>query len=301
MAGVETTMMAQSKGFVNRIVREGLLIIAVVTCAYMGLALATYHQDDPGWSQTGIGSQIHNAGGPAGAWIADVSFSLFGVLALIFPVMLAFQAWRLLREKGNPLLHPLMLAIRTAGLLLILVAGSGLAVQYGGQDSESFRYSIGGLVGLATSASADSVFGFLGGSLLLLAIFLFGLTIFIDLSWISLMDVIGAEVLKFYRQSREKLLSWQRTRSEKKEVAIAVNKRKENIKEHTKKQEKRKPPTITALPKASTSGKRVQKEKQQSLFDAPVTGELPAIALLDPARGNVEVVRAQTQRFRYCC
>ena len=44
---------------------------------YLLLALASYSPEDPGWSGTGGRDFIGNAGGPAGAWLADVFFSSF--------------------------------------------------------------------------------------------------------------------------------------------------------------------------------------------------------------------------------
>ena len=283
-ATLDTKMLSAPPNFVSRIVREGLLIVAIVSCAYLCLVLATYNQADPGWFQTGLDNQVHNAGGPAGAWLANVAFSLFGAMSYIFPLLLAYQAWRLLRERDQPLWDPLLLSIRTVGLCLLLIAGSGLAVQHSGPESAAFPFSSGGLLGLAVSDSVDSAFGLLGGGLLLVALFLFGLTIFVDLSWISLMDVIGAEVLRGCDFSKRKLSVWVKERAERKEVAVVVNKRKESIKEHTEKQEKRKPPTISPLPKPVVKSKRVAVERQQPLFDdIPVTGDLPPVNLLDEA------------------
>ena len=62
-------------------------------CAfYLVLSLASYYPDDPGWSYTGLAESVHNAGGRAGAWFADVFLYLFGLLAYLFPVMLAWSA-----------------------------------------------------------------------------------------------------------------------------------------------------------------------------------------------------------------
>ncbi len=61
-----------SASFGVRIVREGALIGLAVVCLYLLLALFSYDGNDPGWSSTGSNSQIANAGGPTGAWLADV-------------------------------------------------------------------------------------------------------------------------------------------------------------------------------------------------------------------------------------
>ena len=53
------------------------------------------------------------------------------------------------------------------------------------------------------------------------------------------------------------------------------------ITEHVEKEKKRKPPKIKPLETKVETSERVEREKQKPLFDAPVTGELPPLELLD--------------------
>jgi len=270
----------------GRILREGFLILTVAACAYLGMALLSYDPRDPGWSQTGTNSAVANAGGPAGAWLADVFFSLFGLMAFLFPLMLAYQTWCVFKGKRNLLRDPLLLAVRLIGLCLVMVAGTGLAVQHAGQLSTQLPFSAGGLFGISVADAVDTTFGVIGGSLLLAASFLFGLTIFIDLSWIRVTEMTGKLVLTLWGLAARRLSHWRKQRREQREVAEVVQKRRDSVKEHTKKQEQRVPPTITALPKPQAPSARVEKEKQRSLFDLPATGSLPPINLLDAPNKN---------------
>lgn len=266
-----------------RIVREGILIALIAGCAYIALALLTYSANDPGWSKTGAGGPIENAGGPAGAWLADVFFSLFGNLAYLFPLMLAYQVVLQLRERNAPRFDPLMLALRFIGLALVMVAGTGIAVMQYGFESETLPFSNGGYLGLTTATAIDGAFGYLGGTLLLLAMFLFGLTIFIDISWLAVMDQIGAGILTMGRYIQHRFIVWRANSLERKQARQAVQQRREAAQVQVKKLEKRIPPTISPPKKLPKPSERVQKEKQQSLFDdGPVVGELPPISLLDP-------------------
>ena len=79
--------------------REGTLIGFAAVFLYLMVALGSYEQSDPGWSRTGSSNTIANAGGPAGAWMADVFYSLFGYMAYLFPFMLGYRAWILFRER----------------------------------------------------------------------------------------------------------------------------------------------------------------------------------------------------------
>ena len=52
--------------------REGMVIGLLALAAYVLLAISTFSVSDPGWSSTGTGAAILNAGGATGAWVADV-------------------------------------------------------------------------------------------------------------------------------------------------------------------------------------------------------------------------------------
>ncbi len=65
----------------SKMLREGLLILLATACVFLLMSLSTYSQRDPGWSSTGLNEVLMNAGGPFGAWLADVFFTLFGLAA----------------------------------------------------------------------------------------------------------------------------------------------------------------------------------------------------------------------------
>ncbi len=273
-----------SASFGVRIVREGALIGLAVVCLYLLLALFSYDGNDPGWSSTGNNSQIANAGGPTGAWLADVFLSLFGYLAYLFPLMLAYRAWLVLRERARAALFDLlMLALRSLGLVLVMVAGTGLLALYYGAEPSALPFSNGGLLGSAMAGAVEGAFSYVGGSMLLLALFFFGLTIFIDLSWLKLMDDLGRWTLLLIDHSGRWLQRQRSAWQDRKQVKEVKKERQEAIEKRVKIQETREPVKIAAPVKKAKISPRVQKEKQVSLFDAPVTGELPKLDLLDPA------------------
>ncbi|WP_111643023.1 DNA translocase FtsK [Marinimicrobium alkaliphilum] len=271
---------------IGRVVREGALIALLAVCALLLLALLTYDTGDPGWSRTGDNMRVENAGGPAGAWLSDIFFSLFGYLAFLFPLMLAYRAWRLFRERAHPEFEGLMFALRAIGLILVMVAGTGLASMHY-PDGSGLPFSNGGLLGAAVAEGVESAFSYTGGTLLLLAVFLFGLTIFTDLSWLGLMDEIGRLTLLGYDKLRDVFAQWQRRRDEARQAKAAQQKRRDVVQKHTEEKAKRIPPVISEPPKREPPKPR-PKVQQTSLFAAKSSGgeaigDLPAIDLLDPA------------------
>jgi hypothetical protein len=153
--------------------REGLLIAVASACAYVLVSLLSYHEGDPGWSATGNGGAVRNLGGPAGAWLADVCFSLLGYLAYLIPVLLAYRAAMIFAERDRPWLFSWTgFSIRLCGLVLVLLAGTALAaLNYG--NGGALPQGAGGVMGHATAAAMRDAFSAFGGRLLLLAVFLF--------------------------------------------------------------------------------------------------------------------------------
>ena len=72
----------QAVNQLSRLLREVGGIVCVFAAIIAVLALMTFNVNDPGWSHTGAGGNVHNSVGRAGAWFADVSLSLFGYCLL---------------------------------------------------------------------------------------------------------------------------------------------------------------------------------------------------------------------------
>lgn len=269
----------------RKILREGALIAWLAVCAYLVTAMVSYSEGDPGWSSTATNPQTFNAGGPTGAWIADVFFSLFGFIAYLFPVLTGLRAWNTFHVHRNEQrqFDWLVFSLRTIGLILVMISATSLtAIHYGGADN-TLPFGVGGILGNATGEAASHAFNHIGSTLVLVAVFLFGLTIFADISWLEVIDRVGGVTLAGCEAARRLAVGFIDRRKELKIAAAAQKQRQEKAAREKAEKSRRIPPTISqsvARPKTSS---RVEKEKQKSLFDEPVPGELPAIGLLDPA------------------
>ncbi len=263
--------------------REGGLIAFVAVALTLVLALLSYSPSDPGWSRTGSGGGVANAIGPAGAWLADVFYALFGYMAYLFPAMLAFQAWRLFKARYQPLpFDGLVLSLRSIGLVLVMIASTALAA-IGDSGSGALPFGAGGVLGHAVGGAAAESFNVLGSRLLLLAVLLFGLTIFTDLSWLRLMDRTGALTLDLLAKATDAAQRFRQRRAERKSVQQVQKQRKVAVAKQTEQQKKRVPPTIAPAPKPAQRSQRAEKERQKTLFEGPITGTLPSLQLLDEA------------------
>ena len=228
-----------TENFISPRLREGAFIGASAVCAYLLLALFTYNTSDPGWSATGLGNTVHNAGGVTGAWLADVFFSLVGYAAYLFPVLLAYRALIILIERHQSKRFDwVMFAIRTLGLILVMVAGTTLATM-NDQGGSGLPQGAGGILGQAIGGASTAAFSLAGSRLVLLSVFLFGMTIFTDLSWLKLMERIGFWSLSLVRRSRERARIFFASLREKRQRSKANEARKVVISDHVEKEKKR--------------------------------------------------------------
>ena len=60
------------------LIRESLWLVLAAAALYVALVLYTYSPGDPGWSRSGRGDVVINAGGVVGAYLADLLLYLLG-------------------------------------------------------------------------------------------------------------------------------------------------------------------------------------------------------------------------------
>ena len=270
---------------IARIVREGALITLLAGALLVGISLLSYSAADPGWSHTGSGGGIENAIGPTGAWLADVSLSLLGWMAYMFPVLIGWRAYRILRDK-NARFHGPLFALRVGGLLLLLASGAAIATLCFGEAANPLPFSNGGIIGAAISAFMEKGLGYVGATILLLAMFAIGVTVFTGMSWLKLFEDIGRSVLFVFGWIGSRMATARKNREEQRVAREAIVVRKAAVEEEKQRTAKRQPPQIAPTAPPPKQSPRAVKEKQGELFKGPVTGTLPALSLLDPADTN---------------
>jgi S-DNA-T family DNA segregation ATPase FtsK/SpoIIIE len=267
--------------FFGSLLREGAFIGVTAACLYMLMALLSYSRNDPGWSGTGGGAPVNNLGGPTGAWLADAIFSLVGYAAYLFPVLLAYRAVvLLLQRRYQKEFDWTTFGIRALGLVLVMIAGTALAAM-NDTGGSSLPQGSGGILGQAIGNGFTTAFSAVGSRLILLAIFFFGMTIFTDLSWLALLEKLGAFGLSSFSNTRVRLTQGVGEFRDARKREKAAEARKLVITEHVEKTRKRQPPKIKSINTPIEKSDRIERERQQTLFEAPATGDLPRLELLD--------------------
>ncbi len=266
----------------QKLMRDILMIAIAPLLLYLLAILVTYSPEDPGFHRTGsITGSLHNVGGQVGAWLADALITLCGYVAFLLPVLLGAVAWISLFKMdadgdGDADLGP---ALRLIGLFAFLIASVGLLWLRIGVV-EDFSAGAGGVLGRLVGNSLHTLFGPMGSNLFLLALLLVSVTLATGLSWFTVMDWIGAQVMKLpdvFRRGQKQATEWSEARTLREE-------RTEARKVDTELRAKREKVKIEAPPPAAVvveKSERAKRDQQIPLFMGGDPGSVPPLALLD--------------------
>ena len=272
----------KSSGGGRKVWRESLILLVAPVLLYLLACLVSYHPDDPGWSHSGsVTGAIHNFGGVAGAYFADIVLSFFGIAAYALPVLLGYLIWLALRGRDENDETALTPALRLIGVFGFLVAISGLAHLNHSEFGSRLPVGAGGLLGQLVGASLQRGFGNLGAALFAFALLLVGITLATGLSWFALMDRIGRAVLALGGLLGRKVQA--QVSEEARSARAAKAEREETRREEKIRRAKREPVRIEPPPPPVEKSDRAHRETQIPLFGGAPSrdGGLPPLALLD--------------------
>lgn len=256
-------------------IREGILIISVAFAIFLYISFGSYHQADPGWSSTGgLGHQVFNLGGRAGALVADIFLSLFGYLAYLLPPLFVFAAWIGIHHSDKEQFKWNEFILKTAGFVFIIISGCGFGALYW-KSATHISPGLGGILGDIVVVGLTHFLNMTGSTLFLVTIFLCGITLFAGLSWFGLIDAIGWYAVRLLNVVKSNQASQPTENTKVRATPNPLVK---------------KPPTIQSSPepKSITPVKVVEQQKiKPKPVDKKVTthastpGTVPSLTLLD--------------------
>jgi S-DNA-T family DNA segregation ATPase FtsK/SpoIIIE len=267
---------------------------------YIGLVLSGYDKADPGWSRSSE-AVATNPGGRFGAWLADLLLYLHGVSAWWWVVFLACALWLGFRRfKNHPTLDRRSFFLVMLGFAIVLVTSSALENLRFHSMGFPLPYFPGGLLGNETGKAVMRYFGYTGGTLLLVALFAAGVSLFSGISWLAVAEALGGAMERIVLGVVATGQRWRDRR-----VGQEVAQKREEVVESRRKKKSEKSgqapvaplriePAMTEIPRSS----RVEKERQQPLFDTvggPVA--VPPLALLDTTAGSGEPPSPETLEY----
>ncbi len=258
------------------------------------LVLFTYHKGDPGWSQSVRATSIHNSGGVIGAYLSDLLLYLFGVSAYWWVLFCAaLVGWGFRRIEVIPETDRRSYVVVGIGFLVLLIASSGIEYLRLYTLKADLPLAPGGMIGSIAGGAASKMLGFTGGTLVLLLVFAAGLSLFTGVSWLTIIEKIGAGIEAAFNSV---VTRWQE-RQDRRVGEQAVIEREVVVEETRRKFEIHEPvriePPRVEIPKSP----RVEREKQAPLFENLPDSLLPPLHLLDEAERHLETLSPETLEF----
>ena len=281
------------------VLQESYWLLLIIAAGFLSLALWGFDRADPGWSHAVQTTLLHNPAGRFGAWLSDLLLYVFGISAWWWVVLLLVLVWwgyrRLDGLRSNDR-RPLFIAL--GGFLVLIVASCGL---------ESLRfYSLkvalplepGGVIGMETGKLAVCYLGYTGATLALVAAMMLGWSLFSGMSWLSLMEHVGAGFELSFLGGGYLLERWQDKR-----IGREVARERDAVIEDERQRVSTQEPVVVEAPEPEVKRsprveKRIERERQPVLFPETVEGGLlPPLHLLDEAPPQTNQVSTETIEF----
>jgi S-DNA-T family DNA segregation ATPase FtsK/SpoIIIE len=294
MAAAQKTTAAPLPAKLGNLLREARWLVLAALAGYLLLIFLTFDRGDPGWSHSAAGTATHNAGGRAGAWIADLLLYLFGVSAYWWIVLcLVGVAWGYRTLDRSALVDRRPLAIAFGGFALLVLASASLEALRLHSLGAELPLAPGGLLGDAIGAAAASLLGFTGATLVLLTLVAVGFSLFTGVSWLAVAELAGALLEGAADFARD---TWD-SRADRKLGSLAREEREQVVEAERKREEEHPPLVIAPPPREIRKSERVQKEKQAPLFESLPDTPLPPVKLLDDGERDGETLSAESLEF----
>ncbi len=291
--------------------REVVLLGLISIALFFLIALMTYSPEDAGWSHSGTGFGVTNACGVVGAWLADFMLSVLGLMAYLVPTMILWHAYLFYRHYDNGSRSSVLLLIRWSGFLATVISGCAILSLHVLRIKFELPERTGGIVGQEVGDILWIILGNSGATLVLLAFFLAGITLFTGLSWIAVLDFFGKYTLLLcqyaYRLTRSLFenrsmtsdpdvsLNQPSLKTERQKTSRSPSKSKVKIapsfqpsESTTEVRTESKVETAASAPKPEKVAKRC-KSNPADVFDGEVLpGQLPLLELLDERQITVK-------------
>ncbi|WP_150695226.1 DNA translocase FtsK [Pandoraea terrae] len=272
----------------------------VALTVFLLMALFSYSRQDPSWTHAAHIDRIANWAGRVGAWVSDLLLLTLGLSAYWLVVFLARRLVsgyrRITARSATP---PLRERLSNGGwveiiaFLMVLFASTGIEALRLYKLKAQLPRAPGGVLGESIGNAAQHALGFTGGTLALLLLLAFGLSLFFHFSWLSVSEKLGSLILDTATNIKRKREA-RRDRRLGEEAAMA---REGAVVQNRVRAEVHEPvqivPPVMAVPKSE----RVEKEKQVPLFTELPDSILPPLALLDAPAAAQETVSAETLEF----
>ncbi len=195
----------ETSNWIQRLSWHGYHLALTAFSVYLLIVLVTFNANDPTSMQTFEVTNIHNAGGTFGAVLADLFFSVFGLVAYLIPFLLIqYEITRFIgyshhsnqHQENNVWFKPLTTCA-------LIVAACVYAFIHITNTHLIFPQGSGGLLGMTLGLSLNQALGMTGTNILVLTTLVVAISQFWQLRWRIITETLGRHSLYWYQYFRQ--------------------------------------------------------------------------------------------------
>ncbi|HJQ70293.1 MAG TPA: DNA translocase FtsK 4TM domain-containing protein, partial [Blastocatellia bacterium] len=236
-----TRYRAKSSGG-GSLANEVVAVLIVAAAVLLFLSFITYDPKDPSWNSVGAAEKPQNLIGLLGAYVADFFLQLFGLAALVIPVLMTLIAARVFFSDSARL--PVRKAI---GALLLLLVHSGFLALFSKADLGLLERSRsnGGAVGYVVEGALASFLNTIGAAIVLAVASVLTLMLTMEISlatfgrWVNAIRAARAESRKGKPTMFQRLSAWWAKRAEQRRLQAEEQEKARAEQERQKEEERR--------------------------------------------------------------
>lgn len=246
--------------------REIRGVIFLALAIFLLICLVSYDRLDPSLNVSSDRVRVQNYAGPIGAYIADILFLFFGLVAYLLPLGLLVAAFSdfLQREVDavyTKVTGSVLLLLSACGFLDLFVGDWNVSSRLSDGSAKRFTLEAGGWIGHSLNGLLQSNVGFAGTLLILGTVLVLASLLLVQLSLGKAIEMAGARMAAAARSIRVGL-------QRKMESEMKVRERKKVIQKHIERVEQQSEGML---------GKG-KKDKKEKLERAPAAAEDPPAA-----------------------
>jgi DNA segregation ATPase FtsK/SpoIIIE, S-DNA-T family len=181
-------------------------LLALMITLFIILSLASFDMTDPAWSR-GIGqiNRPHNLAGLTGAWLADIGYYIFGLSvwwSIIAAIIALYKSFRPLNARSlntSDDSKPYNSWLALTGLFILLIFSPAQEnLVFASMLQNALPIGAGGLIGQSLGNLLHQFFGLTGGLIISIFMILIGLSLLLQVSWLTVIEKLGAQCEWFW-------------------------------------------------------------------------------------------------------
>ncbi|MDO5059800.1 MAG: DNA translocase FtsK 4TM domain-containing protein [Neisseria sp.] len=202
MPSEKTALKKPRPEHVINLINDTFWLFGLIVLAYFAVTLGSFSMSDPAWSRSvPETAEVFNLGGLLGAYLADISYYLFGFSAWWIVLAAAIFLLKHFRPLQDGSEKAYSRWVASCGLLVMLAASPVLEYAlFRHELADNLPAGAGGVIGSQLGGMFVRLLGSTGSVLIMLLITFLAVSLISQVSWLDMMEKTGDKMAWLWEQ-----------------------------------------------------------------------------------------------------